>query len=284
MSSYIQYDPNAVITNKDGIPVYGMDIELEAKKMAKYDKEKENDVRFWIEAVTGEQFKSDDFQESLQDGTLLCKLANTIKPGSIPKINTSSLAFMKMENIGYFLKAAEGMGLKRHDSFQTVDLFEGKNIPQVIQTLFIFGSVVQKLPGYNGPQLGIKLADRTNIEFTEDQLRKSSATVGLQYEGSNKHETGLHNARNVVKVNDSGIRGATTQQMGGSIAYESGKSISNNIVKVVPNSHTPGSGLRQENGDGDSTLEDLERLAELRDQGILTEEEFEEKKRQILGL
>jgi len=289
MSSYIQYDPNAVITNKDGIPIYGMDIELEAKKMAKYDKEKENDVRYWIEAVTGEHFKSDDFQESLSDGILLCKLANAIQPGSIPKINTSSLAFMKMENIGYFLKAAENMGLKRHDSFQTVDLFEGKNIPQVIQSLFIFGSVVQKLPGYSGPTLGIKIADKQKIEFTEEQLRKSQATVGLQYEGSNKHDTGLHYARNVVKVNDAGIRGATTQQMGGSIAYDSNKSISNNIVKVVPSSHTPGSGLRQGTGQnyadsGDSTLEDLERLAELRDQGILTEEEFEEKKRLILGL
>lgn len=286
MSSYIQYDPSQVVTNKDGIPIYGMDLELEAKKMAKYDKEKENDVRFWIEAVTGEQFKVDDFQDALKDGVHLCKLANTIKPGSVPKINTSKLPFMQMENIGYFLKAAENMGLKRHDAFQTVDLYEGKNLPQVIQTLFIFGSVVQKLPGYSGPTLGIKMADKQNIQFTEDQLRRSSNTVGLQYEGSFKHDTGLNASREVVKVKDPGLRGATTQQMGGSIAYQSGASISNNIVKVVPSSHTPGSGLRNDEGSdtGDSTLDDLERLAELRDQGILTEEEFQEKKNAILGL
>jgi len=283
MSSYIQYDPNQVVTNKDGIPIYGMDLELEAKKMAKYDKEKENDVRYWIEAVTGEQFKSDDFVESLKDGVLLCKLANTIQPGSIPKVNSSKLPFMQMENIGYFLKAAEQMGLKRHDAFQTVDLYESKNIPQVIQTLFIFGSIVQKLPGYDGPQLGIKMADKRNIEFTEEQLRRSSNTVGLQYEGSFKHDTGLNASREVVKVKDPGLRGATTQQMGGSIAYGSGASISNNIVKVLPSTHTPGSGLRSDTA-GDSTLDDLERLAELRDQGIITEEEFQEKKNAILGL
>jgi hypothetical protein len=282
MSTYTQYDPNAVVTNKDGIPIYGMDLELEAKKMAKYDREKENDVRYWIEAVTGESFKNDDFQDSLKDGVLLCKLANTIQPGSIPKVNSSKLPFMQMENVGYFLKAAENMGLKRHDSFQTVDLYEGKNLPQVIQSLNIFGSVAQKI-GWTGPQLGVKLADKQNIQFTDDQLRRGSNTVGLQYEGSFKHETGLNSAREVVKVKDTGIRGATTQQMGGSIAYDTNKSISNNIVKVVPSNHTPGSGLRQ-GGQEDSTLDDLERLAELRDQGILTEEEFQEKKNAILGL
>jgi len=286
MSSYIQYDPNQVVTNKDGIPIYGMDLELEAKKMAKYDKEKENDVRFWIEAVTGETFKSDDFVEALKDGVLLCKLANTITPGSVAKVNSSKLPFMQMENIGYFLKAAENMGLKRHDAFQTVDLYEAKNIPQVIQTLFIFGSNVQKLQGYSGPQLGVKMADKRNIEFTEDQLRRGSNTVGLQYEGSFKHETGLNSSREVVKTKDTGIRGVTTQQMGGSIAYDTNKSISNNIVKVLPSTHTPGSGLRDTTAvdSGDSTLDDLERLAELRDQNVITEEEFQEKKNFILGL
>ena len=37
-------------------------------------------------------------------------------------------------------------------------------------------------------------------------------------------------------------------------------------------------------GGGDDYLDELERLAYLRDQGILTEEEFEAKKKQILGL
>jgi len=297
MSSYRQFDNN-VITNKDGIPIYGLDLELEAKKMAKYDKEMENDVRYWIEAVTGEQFKHEDFQESLKDGILLCKLCNVVKPGSIPKINTSRLPFMQMENIGYFLKAADEMGLPKHDAFRTVDLFEGKNIPVVIQSLFIFGSVVQKLPGYNGPILGVKLADKSQITFTEEQLRKSANVVGLQYEGSYKHDTGLNASREVVKVRDPGLRGVTTQQMGGSISYENGKSISNNIVKIIPSTHTPGSGLRtqqeqyeQENhqyeqpqDNIDSALDELEALAELRDQGILSQEEFEEKKNKILGL
>lgn len=37
-----------------------------------------------------------------------------------------------MENISNFLSFCERFGLKRSDLFQTVDLYEGQNIPQVI--------------------------------------------------------------------------------------------------------------------------------------------------------
>ncbi len=36
-----------------------------------------------------------------------------------------------MENIGFFLKVAEGYGVAELDLFQTVDLFEAKNMNQV---------------------------------------------------------------------------------------------------------------------------------------------------------
>lgn len=36
-----------------------------------------------------------------------------------------------MENIGNFLTFCENYGLARTDLFQTVDLYEGQNIPQV---------------------------------------------------------------------------------------------------------------------------------------------------------
>lgn len=217
-----------------------------------------------------------------------------------------------MENIGYFLKAAADLGLQKHDAFMTVDLYESKNIPQVIQSLFIFGSVVQKLPGYNLPRLGLKLADKREIEFTEEQLRKANAEVGQQYMASIKHDTGRSISREVVKTRDTGDASVTSQLSTASIKHDTGRSISrevvktsstgdkrftsqqneksishgqdrsisNEVVKIQPSSSkspTTSSGSM----DG---LEELEKLASLRDKGILTEEEFQQKKRQILGL
>lgn len=44
--------------------------------------------------------------------------------------------------------------------FQTVDLFENKNMTQVVHHFHALGRAVQKLPGYNGPQLGVKESDK----------------------------------------------------------------------------------------------------------------------------
>ena len=50
----------------------------------------------WIAAVTGEAVATDtaeSFQESLKDGSILCKLINVLQPGFVVKINTSKMAF-----------------------------------------------------------------------------------------------------------------------------------------------------------------------------------------------
>ncbi|KAF0979445.1 hypothetical protein FDP41_001788 [Naegleria fowleri] len=308
MSTY-KDSSEAVMYDKNGLPIYGMDLELAKKQASRHDPEKEAEVRSWIEAVTGEKFASKDFQESLKDGILLCKLINKIKPGAIPKINTSKLPFMQMENIGYFLKAAADMGLQKHDSFMTVDLYEGKNLPQVTQSLYIFGSVVQKLPGYKLPRCGLKLAEKREIEFTEEQLRMANAEVGQQYMASIKHDTGRSISREVVKTRDVGDQSATKLLSEASIKHDTGRSISREVVKVgdtgdkrftsqqneksISHGHErsihnevvkikPSTSSSKSNDNLD--LEELEKLASLRDKGILTEEEFQAKKRQILGL
>lgn len=43
------------------------------------------------------------------------------------------LSLSQMENISHFLSFCERFGMKRSDLFQTVDLYEGQNIPQVRQ-------------------------------------------------------------------------------------------------------------------------------------------------------
>jgi len=106
---------------------YGIDKELKAKQDAKYDARLEAEVRQWIEAVTHDRLGA-DFADSLKSGVILCKLINAIKPGAIRNISNTKLAFQQMENIGNFLSACESIGMKRHDLFQTVDLYEKKKI------------------------------------------------------------------------------------------------------------------------------------------------------------
>eukprot|EP00030_Apusomonadida_sp_AF-17_P005882 a676558_125.p2 GENE.a676558_125~~a676558_125.p2 ORF type:complete len:153 (+),score=43.57 a676558_125:32-460(+) len=131
----------------------GLDHDLAKKREAAYDKNLERDCRAWIEAVTGESVAG-DFHEALKDGQILCRLANAIKPKSVKKINASALPFKQMENIGAFLAAIADWGVPAPSSFQTVDLFEAKNMNQVVLCI---QAVSRKATenGYRGPSIDI---------------------------------------------------------------------------------------------------------------------------------
>ena len=67
---------------------------------------------------------------------------NKLMPGSVPKINTSGTHFKLMENINSFQNAAKRFGVPEVDVFQTVDLWERRNIPQVTQCIMALGRAV----------------------------------------------------------------------------------------------------------------------------------------------
>ena len=172
---------------------YGMTAELARKKAAKFDPELANEALQWIKQVLaegGHDFDYDyantakDVVTALKTGVDLCKLINVIKPGCVNKINESKMAFKQMENIGKFLDACEKLGLNKIDLFQTVDLYEGQNIPQVVNGIFALGRKSRKI-GYDGPTLGPEEATENKREFTEEQLRAGESVIGLQA-GSNK--------------------------------------------------------------------------------------------------
>jgi transgelin len=85
---------------------------------------------------------STTYEEALKDGIILCHLINKLSPGAVPKINTTGGQFKMMENINLFSKAIKKYGVPDLDVFQTVDLFEAKDIAQVTCTLFALGRVV----------------------------------------------------------------------------------------------------------------------------------------------
>lgn len=140
------------------VPNYGLDADLKAKQEAKYDVGLEKLVVEWIEAITGQSSGSDSVAEWLKSGLVLCEVANAVKPGSVKKVNTSTMPFKQMENITYFMNAARDMGVPESAMFGTPDLYEEKNMGSVISCIYTFGGVVQvTCPDFTGPKLGVPM-------------------------------------------------------------------------------------------------------------------------------
>lgn len=178
-------------------PAYGMSREVQSKIEKKYDEELEERLVEWIVAQCGPDVGRPDrgrlgFQVWLKNGMILSKLVNSLysegsKPVKVPE-NPPSMVFKQMEQVAQFLKAAEDYGVTKTDMFQTVDLFEGKDMAAVQRTLMALGSLaVTKNDGhYRGdPNWFMKKAQEHKREFTDSQLQEGKHVIGLQM-GSNR--------------------------------------------------------------------------------------------------
>eukprot|EP01105_Mastigella_eilhardi_P013399 TRINITY_DN3054_c0_g1_i1.p1 TRINITY_DN3054_c0_g1~~TRINITY_DN3054_c0_g1_i1.p1 ORF type:complete len:253 (-),score=36.69 TRINITY_DN3054_c0_g1_i1:88-768(-) len=114
-------------------PSYGLSAECERKRQATYDRGLETELRGWIEQASGERIGA-DFHDTLKSGVVLCKLMNHYRPGSC-RFSAARAAFPMMENIESFLNACRQAGIPNPDLFMTVDLYEAKNMNQVLQCL-----------------------------------------------------------------------------------------------------------------------------------------------------
>lgn len=81
----------------------------------------------------GEPVPKGEFEDILKDGVVLCNLMNKLVPGSVKKIATRGTNFQLMENIQRFQAAMKAYGVPQEEIFQTADLFERRNIAQVIK-------------------------------------------------------------------------------------------------------------------------------------------------------
>lgn len=152
----------------------------------KRDAELEKQALDWIEEILGEPLdRKKPYEDLLKDGIILCKFANKLMPGCIKKIDTKGGGFALMQNIERFQAAAQKWGVPPNETFQTVDLWERKNIPQVTLCIHSMGRQAQTKPDYTGPTLGPKMADKNERTFTEAQLLEAKNIVSLQY-GSNQ--------------------------------------------------------------------------------------------------
>ncbi|KAF9928929.1 hypothetical protein BGZ67_006650 [Mortierella alpina] len=69
-------------------------LDIAARLASKYDVGREIQAREWIETVVGETFPHQEFQLSLKDGVILCKLMNVLIPGFV-KIKSSKMPFVQ---------------------------------------------------------------------------------------------------------------------------------------------------------------------------------------------
>lgn len=176
-------------------PSYGLTREVQSKIDKKYDPELEERLVDWIIAQCGPgvgrpQPNKTGFQTWLKDGCVLCELINSLYGANKPikTIKSSGMAFKQMEQISMFLKAAENYGITKTDMFQTVDLFEGKDLAAVQRTLMALGNLaVTKGDGnYKGdPNWFHKKAQENKREFTEEQMKEGQNVIGLQM-GTNR--------------------------------------------------------------------------------------------------
>ncbi|XP_071126829.1 muscle-specific protein 20-like [Mytilus galloprovincialis] len=173
---------------------YGLTGEVQRKIKGKYDINLEQEARIWIEDVLQLELKEgadpnqalgqSEFQLCLKDGKILCQLINTLSPGAVKKLNDGKMAFKMMENISNFLTAIEKYGVSRHDLFQTVDLYEGQNMVQVVNAIHALGRKAQK-NGFDGPVLGVKEAESNPRNFSDEKMKAGQTVIGLQA-GTNK--------------------------------------------------------------------------------------------------
>ncbi|KAL6462796.1 hypothetical protein MHYP_G00292180 [Metynnis hypsauchen] len=177
-------------------PTYGLSREVQEKIEQKYDPDLEGRLVDWIVVQCGGNLErpqpgKQNFQNWLMDGTILCRLINSLYPRGkepIKKIQETQMAFKQMEKISQFLQAAEAYGVITTDIFQTVDLWEGKDMAAVQRTLMALGSVaLTKDDGhYRGNRDWFHKKSQSNRrEFSEEQLRQGQNLIGLQM-GSNR--------------------------------------------------------------------------------------------------
>jgi hypothetical protein len=222
------------------------------------------------------------------------------------------MPFIQMGNINSFLTAIQKIGVKKSDLFVVIDLYEGKNIPVVVECLFSLGGVCLTNK-WKGPSLGVRRSEKKEIQFTDEQIRKGQNTLTQISIGSEKVDIGRDTSRDVVKTTEKSHSSEATGWTGGSnkidfdrdtsrdVVKTTQKSVnsdatgwtggsnkvvmdrdtSRDVVKSTPNIKGSSSGKSSVN---DDDMAMLEKLQQLKISGILTEEEFQAKKKKILGL
>lgn len=85
------------------------------------------------------------------------------------------------ERIGAFINFCQEMGVGSASVFQTDQLYEQTNLPQVVICISQLGVETQAKPDYSGPEgYWMHRHSENKRNFTEEQLKKGESVMRLQ--------------------------------------------------------------------------------------------------------
>lgn len=138
------------------------------------------EAKEWIEACIQEEIPEIvKLEEGLRDGVVLAKLTRVFAPHLVRRIFESPrLQFRHSENINYFFKFLDEIGMPDLFTFELTDIYDKKNIPKVIYCVHALGYILstQGLAPPIGDLVG-------KLEFTEDEILDTQR--GLDAKGIN---------------------------------------------------------------------------------------------------
>ncbi|CAH1798342.1 unnamed protein product [Owenia fusiformis] len=176
----------------------GLSRDTHKKIQSKYDKVLALECLEWLRETANESLEDGDYElefdtdgspgelyNILRDGCVLARVINSLMPCTIPHKKyaiPSKLAFKHMELIELFIIGCKEFGVSDHDVFQTCDLYEQQNLPQVLTCIQALGRKARS-KGFSG--IGPKESDENRRIFSDEQVIQGKQVISLQM-GSNK--------------------------------------------------------------------------------------------------
>ncbi|XP_020902144.1 ras GTPase-activating-like protein IQGAP1 isoform X2 [Exaiptasia diaphana] len=147
------------------------------------------EAKVWMEACLKEDLpETTELEEYMRNGVHLAKLGNFFAPKVVPHrrifdkelkhFTSKGLHFRHTDNINYFLRALEDVGLPKVFYPETTDIYDKKNMPKLIYCVHALSLFLFKLGV--APQIEDLYG---KAEFTEEQIsamRKELEKYGLQ--------------------------------------------------------------------------------------------------------
>lgn len=91
------------------------------------------EAKSWIGRISDIPESYEEFEEEMRKGVYLAEVAKYYAPGSVGSIFVDpNLQYRHTDNINFFLKGLQEVGLPKYFQFEVIDLYEKKNFPKVV--------------------------------------------------------------------------------------------------------------------------------------------------------